>query len=85
MAALQVTLGISTLLSYVLVLARRISYYKDGEYEGKPSDEVPYRGMTIRRHLGIDKELEGLRDVIVKDMKRLKEEVTKMKARTGAR
>ncbi|KAK4851233.1 hypothetical protein QYF36_013475 [Acer negundo] len=61
------------------------SYYKDGEYEGKPSDEVPYRGMTIHRHLGIDKELEGLRDVIVKDMKRLKEEVTKMKARTGAR
>ncbi|KAK1580957.1 hypothetical protein Q3G72_001664 [Acer saccharum] len=56
--------------------------HKDGEYEGKPGNRVPCRGMMIHRHLGTNKELEGLRDVIVKDIERLKEEVNKMKARS---
>ncbi|KAK4854782.1 hypothetical protein QYF36_001189 [Acer negundo] len=38
--------------------------------------------MTLRRHLGPNKELEAPSDVIVKDMERLKEEVAKMKLRS---
>ncbi|KAK1575311.1 hypothetical protein Q3G72_004417 [Acer saccharum] len=46
---------------------------------GKYGDEVPRGGMTIRRHLGPNKELEGPRDMIVQDMERLKEKIAKMK------
>ncbi|KAK4844647.1 hypothetical protein QYF36_022667 [Acer negundo] len=42
-------------------------------------NEIPHRRMTIHRHLGTDKVLEGPHDVIVKDIEKLKYEMAWMK------
>ncbi|KAI9196088.1 hypothetical protein LWI28_020949 [Acer negundo] len=57
------------------------SRHSEVNYEDTLGVKVPRARMTIRRHLGFDKELEGPRDVILEDIGKIKEDMAKIKSR----